>query len=102
MADRKQRMALISRYSRLHTQRYENKPDLNINKEQWAADSLVESYGLPDCLDLLAYYFEASSNPSWQYFAYNADKVLEAKQAIDEDNRERNERRKMAREWLSG
>lgn len=102
MAERKLRMALLSRYSRLYTQRYGQKPDININKEQWSADSLVESYGLPECLDLLAYYFEASSNPNWQYFAYNADKVREAQREVEEDNRERAERRRMAKEWLSG
>jgi hypothetical protein len=57
---------------------------------------------LPDCFDLLAYYFEVSSNPNWQYFAYNADKVVESKRSLEEDKKERAERRKMAREWLNG
>lgn len=102
MADRKFRMALLSRYSKLYSEKYEAKPDVNINKEQWAADSLIESYGLPDCLDLLGYYFEVSSAPSWQYFAYNADKILEAKRSLEEDYKERAERRKLAKEWLNG
>lgn len=102
MAERKFRMALLSRYIKLHTLRYEAKPDVNINKEQWAADGLIESYGLPDCLDLLAYYFEVANTPNWQYFAYNADKIIESKKALEEDRKERVERRKMAKEWLNG
>jgi len=53
MAERKDRMALLSRYSKLHTVKYGQKPSLNLNVEQWAADALVESYGMPKCYDLL-------------------------------------------------
>jgi hypothetical protein len=101
MADRKDRMALLSRYSKFHTQRYEAKPSLNLNVEQWAADALVESYGLHGCYDILEYYFKVSQNPSWNYFAYNAEKILQAKKDKDQDSREREERRRMARKWLS-
>ena len=50
MAERKDRMALLSRYSKLHKARYEQKPSLNLNVEQWSADALVESYGIVECL----------------------------------------------------
>jgi hypothetical protein len=46
MAERKDRMALLSRYNKLHLQRYEAKSNMNLNVEQWAADALVESYGI--------------------------------------------------------
>lgn len=101
MADRKDRMALLSRYSKLHTQKYESKPSLNLNVEQWAADALVESYGLSGCYDILDYYFRVNSNPSWNFFAYNAEKILQAKKDKDQDDKERAERRAMARKWLS-
>ena len=64
MADRKDRMALLSRYNKLHLQRYEQKSNLNLNVEQWASDALVESYGLKDCYDLLDYYFSVAQEPS--------------------------------------
>ena len=57
MAERKDRMALLSRYSKYHTARYESKPSLNLNVEQWASDALVESYTLPGCYDILEDYF---------------------------------------------
>ena len=53
MAERKDRMALLSRYAKLHTKHYEERASLNLNVEQWAADALVESYGLQDCYNLL-------------------------------------------------
>ena len=101
MADRKDRMALLSRYSKYHTARYESKPSLNLNVEQWASDALVESYSLQGCYDLLEYYFKVSPSPTWNFFAYNAEKILQAKLDKDQDAKERLERRQKAREWLS-
>jgi len=101
MAERKDRMALLSRYSKHHTAKYEKKPSLNLNVEQWASDALIESYGIGQCYDILEYYFSVSLSPSWSYFAYNAEKILQAKLDKDQDNKERAERRIMAKEWLS-
>jgi hypothetical protein len=101
MAERKDRMALLSRYSKLHTQRYEQKPMLNLNVEQWAADALVESYSLPKCYDLLDYYFSVAQNPSWKYFANYADDIINKRTLLEDDAQERLERRKLARKWLS-
>jgi hypothetical protein len=100
MAERKDRMALLSRYSKLHAIKYEEKPSLNLNVEQWASDALVESYGMGKCYDLLDYYFSVAQSPSWNYFAYNAEKILQAKLDKEKDDKERAERRKMAKEWL--
>jgi hypothetical protein len=101
MAERKDRMALLSRYSKLHAARYEQKPSLNLNVEQWAADALIESYGLPECYNLLDYYFDANQTPSWKWFVNYADRIVEAIEARKQDEKERKERREKAREWLS-
>lgn len=101
MADRKDRMALLSRYSKLHTAKYEEKPFLNLNVEQWAADALIESYGIPECYDLLQYYFDVSENPSWKYFANYADNIVYKRKQLQQDLQERAERRLKAKEWLS-
>jgi hypothetical protein len=100
MAERKDRMALLSRYSKYHTARYESKPSLNLNVEQWSADALIESYGMGACYDLLEYYFSIAQTPTWNHFAYNAEKILQAKIDKEKDIKERAERRKLAREWL--
>jgi hypothetical protein len=101
VAERKDRMALLSRYNKLYLQRYEQKSNLNLNVEQWASDALVESYGLPACYDLLDYYFSISQDPTWNSFAYNAEKILNGKLDKEQDDKERIERRARAKEWLS-
>jgi hypothetical protein len=101
MAERKDRMALLSRYNKLHLQRYEVKSNMNLNVEQWAADALVESYGISQCYDLLDYYFKIAEIPTWSYFAYNAEKILNGKLEVEQDIEERTERRKLARKWIS-
>lgn len=101
MADRKDRMALLSRYSKLHKERYEIKPMLNLNVEQWAADALVESYGLQKCYELLDYYFYVNQTPSWNFFTYNADAILKAIDDKRRDTEERRVRRELAKKWLN-
>jgi hypothetical protein len=101
MADRKDRMALLSRYSKLHKIKYQEKPLLNLNVEQWASDALIESFGLDICYDMLQYYFDVSPNPSWKYFANYAETIIASRERLVEDLRERSERRKKAKEWLS-
>ena len=101
MAERKDRMALLSRYNKFYTQRYERKSNINLNVEQWAADALVESYGISQCYDLLEYYFSIAQEPNWNYFAYNAEKILNGKIEVEEDIKQRAELRRKAKEWLS-
>ncbi len=101
MPERKDRMALLSRFSKLYTQKYETKPLLNLNVEQWAADALIESYTLPFCYDLLEYYFEVTDKPAWKYFANYAEKIIDAREEYQRDLKERAERRSKAKEWLN-
>lgn len=101
MADRKDRMALLSRYSKLHTQRYETKPLLNLNVEQWAADALIESYGIGMCYDLLQYYFDVAQTPTWKYFANYAHDIIEKREQYEQDKLEREQRRLLAKKWLN-
>ena len=101
MAERKDRFALLSRYSKLHTARYLEKPNINLNVEQWAADALIESYSIQGCYDLLQYYFDVARDPTWKYFANYAQEIINRKQQYDQDLRERQERRQQAKKWLS-
>jgi len=101
MADRKDRMALLSRYSKLYTAKYEQKPQVNLNVEQWAADALIESYGIQFCYDLLQYYFDVAQSPSWKYFANYAQEIIDRKDQYEQDLLERQQRREQAKKWLS-
>ncbi len=101
MVERKDRMALLSRYSKLYTQRLKVKPLLNLNVEQWAADALIESYGLPYCYDLLEHYMQVSQSPSWKYFANYAHDIIQKRETYAQDLRDREERRALAKKWLN-
>ncbi len=101
MAERKDRMALLSRYSKLHTAKYGQKPQININVEQWAADALIESYSLQNCYDLLQYYFDVAQTPAWKYFANYAHEIIEKREQYEQDKLERAQRRLAAKKWLS-
>lgn len=101
MAERKDRMALLSKYDKYHTLKYGDKPTYNKWAEQWAADALIDSYGMSECFDLLEYYFDSARNPSWKYFSNFADEIRATRQRIEQDQKDRRERRQKAREWLS-
>ncbi len=101
MAERKDRMALLSRYSKLHTAKYGQKPQIIINVEQWAADALIESYSLQNCYDLLQYYFDVAQTPAWKYFANYAHEIIEKREQYEQDKLERAQRRLAAKKWLS-
>lgn len=101
MADRKDRMALLSRYSKLYNDRFATRPSMNLNVEQWSADALIESYGMQYCYDLLAYYMDVSASPSWKYFANYAQDIADKREALKKDIEERRQRRAMAEKWLS-
>lgn len=99
--ERKDRMALLSRFSKLYNAKYKEKPSINLNVEQWAADALIESYTLPFCYDLLEYYFDVAQDPSWKYFANYADKIVDAREDYKRDLEERAQRRELAKQWLN-
>lgn len=101
MADRKDRFALLSRYSKLHTAKYEQRPQINLNVEQWAADALIESYTLQYCYDLLQYYFDVAQTPNWKYFANYAQDIIARRDQYSQDILDRQQRRIAAKKWLS-
>lgn len=101
MAEKKDRFALISNYKKLIKEKNLNQENINIHAQQWAADSLIESYGVEECYDMLEYYVSVSASPSWKWFTNNADKVFEAKRIRREDEKNRKMLREQAKEWLS-
>ena len=99
MAEKKYRFALLTRYQKLCVAKYSD-CTINIHVEQWAADSLIESYGLDTCYELLDYYFRISETPSWKWFANNAEKLFKNLQAKKEDDRIRSLLKEQAKDWL--
>jgi hypothetical protein len=50
---------------------------------------------------LLEYYFEVTDNPTWNHFSYIADDILKAKTIEEKDLHDREQRKQLAKEWLS-
>ena len=101
MAERKDRMALLSRYAKHYQFKYNEKPIYNMWAEQWAADALVDSYGLQYCYDLLEYYFDVAQKPDWKYFSNFAQEIIQSRINKEQDDKERAERRAQAKAWLN-
>jgi hypothetical protein len=99
VTNKQQKFALLTKFrKRLKDKGLDD--TMNMHVEQWAADSLIQSYTLQGCYDLIEYYFAVSASPTWKWFAYNADKIYSAKQLKAEDDRVRAIMREQAKEWL--
>ena len=99
MADKQQRFALMSTFKK----RLKEKnlaQEMNLYSQQWAADALIESYGYDQCLNIIDYYFKVSSSPTWTWFTYTADKVLQSKSLEEEDMAVRKILRQKAKGWM--
>ena len=94
-------MALLSKFEKHYKFKYNTKPNLNRWAEAWAADAIIDSYGLNKCYEMLEYYFDVSHAPTWKNFAANMANLIDAKDRVEDDTIERIERRKKAKEWLS-
>ena len=101
MADKKDRFALISRYKKITKEKNLKEENINIHIQQWAADSLIESYGIEQSYDLIEYYVGVSASPTWKWFVNNADKIYDAKKLKEEDDVARKLLREQAKEWLN-
>jgi len=101
MAERADRLALLGRFDKFYKQRYKTVPTYNKWAEQWAADALIESYGIKFCYDLIEYYFDVAQTPTWKYFSNNAHDIYEKREQYLKDTEERKQRRQEAKKWLS-
>jgi hypothetical protein len=99
VTNKQQKFALLTKFrKRLKDKGLDD--TMNMHVEQWAADSLIQSYTLQGCYDLVEYYFAVSASPTWKWFAYHADKIYSAKKLKEEDDRVRAIMREQAKEWL--
>lgn len=100
MADRKDRFAVISRFEKHCKMNGVQVPAINKYNEQWASDALLESFDIQSIYDTMEYYFLINSRPTWRGFANNVDRLIQSKKDREEDDRLREERRLMAKEWM--
>jgi len=100
MADKKQRFALISKFEKNARQKGVILQPINKYSQQWAADAMIESYGYDECLDIIDYYFAVSASPDWSWFAYNSERLVQSRNAEEEDKILRARLRQGAKKWL--
>jgi hypothetical protein len=101
MADRKERFALVSLFEKHCKTNGMTRPVLNKNKEQWAADALLESFTFDELSNAMQYYFMVNARPTWSWYSNNVDKIISAEESSRQDKEFRAEMRQKAREWLS-
>lgn len=102
MVDKKLRFALLSRFDKLYFELNKQKPLINKYVEQWAADALIESFGINQCYDAMHYYFKINENPSWKSFANNAARLIQSMRLQEQDLEQRSIMRQKGKEWLDG
>lgn len=100
MVDRKLRHALLTQFKKRLSARGKTQY-INMFSQQWAADALIESFGYDECIDAMDYYFAANDNPDWTWFSYNIEKIMQAKQVYEDDQRVRAVNRERAKAWLA-
>ena len=99
MATRPERLAVINYFGKGFHSLTQNKLVVNRNKEQWAADNLLESYGKEDLYAMIDRYLATNSTPTWRGFTFTADAIYDTLKAEAEDNRQRELAKKRFREW---
>jgi hypothetical protein len=101
MADRKIRFMVISKFEQKCKQHGRQRPVINKNREQWAADALLESYRLDVLETAMDYYLKVNDRPTWSWFAGNVDKLLMAIEIKKQDDEFRAKMREKAKLWLT-
>lgn len=102
MTDKNKRFVLLSVFDKAYKDKYGQPPVYNKWAEQWAADALIQSYGLDGATEILEYYCSVAQRLDWKYFSNNAEDIRQKMESFRKDLRERSERRAQAKRWLNG
>ena len=102
MAESMARRLLMNYFKKKYEFKYRgNRPFLiNRNIEKWAANDLLDSYGMDACKQIIDRYFVVNSTPEWNNFTYNAQKVYDTMLAEEADKKQRKIMQKQAEEWI--
>jgi hypothetical protein len=97
MAERKFRYALLGYFDKAYLKRTGKRHILNKYKAEWAADAMVESYGIDLCKQLVDRYMTIAEVPTWNWFVGNSEKILKNWQDEQEDQEQRQRNREKLR-----
>lgn len=101
MATRPERMAVINHFAKGFHSLVQKKLIINRNKEQWAADNLLESYGKEDLYAVMDRYLATCDTPTWRDFTYVVDEIYDTMKAEAEDRRQRELAKNRFKEWIA-
>lgn len=78
---------LTSYYAKKYTEKYGEKPVVNRNTARWNFDSILMGMTLAEAIELIDYYFTVVSSRKHplDWFFYNYEKLIKAKQDAEED-----------------
>lgn len=96
----KDKFAVISKFEKLCKQNEFVRQPINKYAEQWAADALIQSYGINRVYEIMDYYFAVSASPSWKQFAVRASDLHQAMVLKVQDDEFRAKQRKKMKELL--
>lgn len=105
MSSPKQAHTLSSYFGQQYKNRYGFEQKFNRNKARWSWDNILMDMTLTEAKELIDYYFTTVGphNHSLEWFFYNYDKLAEAKEKMDVDQRRlaviREATRKRTEEW---
>ena len=97
----KDKFAIISKFESLYKQHGFVRQPINKYAEQWAADALIQSYGLNRVYELMDYYFSVNNNPQWRNFALKASDLHMAMLMKAQDDEFRAKQRAKMKELLN-
>lgn len=100
-ATNKDKFAVISKFEKLTKEHKFVRPPINKYAEQWAADALIQSYGLNRVYELMDYYFSVNNNPQWRNFALKAADLHMAMLMKVQDDEFRAKQREKMKELLN-
>lgn len=105
MATPKQAHTLVSYFGKKYKEKYGFDPKVNRYSARWGFDSILMDMTVKQAEGLLDYYFQ-TQNPNGHtldWFFYNYEKLAEAKEKTDADEKElaviREASRKRTEEW---
>lgn len=105
MADKAKQVALVSYFEKAYEIRHHQKPTINRYSARWVFDTILGHMSEAEARSLIDYYFTTVSvnGHTLDWFSYNYDKLIRAKQKMDEDRTRLQEIRRQTRirteEW---
>lgn len=98
----KQPYMLLSVYKELYRERYKREPQINIYREKWGMQDVIDSIGFERAKEVLEYYFKTSKpgHPIQQFF-FNFDKLNNYMVELEKDRANREKLRQETQQMVA-